>query len=58
MDAVGRAAAQSAVEKLAAGGGTNLWEGWLMAAERVAASKEVDALASHRVLLLSDGGGQ
>ena len=55
MDAAGRAAAESAVEKLAAGGGTNLWEGWLLAAERVAASKELDALASHRVLLLSDG---
>lgn len=55
MDEAGRAAAQGAVRHLRARGGTNLWEGWLLAAERVATAMAADARASHRVLLLSDG---
>jgi Ca-activated chloride channel family protein len=55
MDEAGRAAAQAAVRRLEPRGGTNLWEGWLLAAERVATAMAADARASHRVLLLSDG---
>lgn len=55
MDEAGRAAASSAVRRLRERGGTNLWEGWLLAAEHVATAMAADAEASHRVLLLSDG---
>ncbi|MGG5807714.1 vWA domain-containing protein [Falsiroseomonas sp. CW058] len=55
MDEAGRAAATSAVRRLQPRGGTNLWEGWLLAAEHVATAMAADAQASHRVLLLSDG---
>lgn len=55
MDGAGRAAATSAIRHLRERGGTNLWEGWLLAAERVASAMATDAGATHRVLLLSDG---
>jgi Mg-chelatase subunit ChlD len=55
MDEAGRAAAASAIRGLTDRGGTNLFDGWLMAAERVATAMAVDPAASHRVLLLSDG---
>jgi Ca-activated chloride channel family protein len=55
MDAAGRRAAEAALRPLAPRGGTNLWEGWLLAAERVATAMATDARASHRLLLLSDG---
>ncbi|MGG5890685.1 vWA domain-containing protein [Falsiroseomonas sp. HC035] len=55
MDKAGRAAAQAAVRRLEDRGGTNLWEGWLLAAERVATAMAADPRASHRVLILSDG---
>ncbi|RAI54053.1 vWA domain-containing protein [Roseicella frigidaeris] len=55
MDEAGRAAAASAIRGLIDRGGTNLFDGWLLAAERVATAMAVDPAASHRVLLLSDG---
>jgi Ca-activated chloride channel family protein len=55
MDAAGRRAAEAALRPLASRGGTNLWEGWLTAAERIATAMAADARASHRLLLLSDG---
>jgi Ca-activated chloride channel family protein len=55
MDQVGRAAAASAIRGLTDRGGTNLFDGWLQAAECVARAMAADAAASHRVLLLSDG---
>lgn len=55
MDEEGRAAAAAAIMGLAIGGSTNLFSGWLMAAELVAAAMATDPAASHRVLLLSDG---
>ena len=55
MDEAGRARAVSAVRRLRERGGTNLWEGWLLAAEHVATAMAADTRASHRVLLLSDG---
>lgn len=55
MDEAGRAAAGSAIRGLTDRGGTNLFDGWLLAAERVASAMAVDPAASHRVLLLSDG---
>jgi Ca-activated chloride channel family protein len=55
MDKAGRAAAASAIRGLIDRGGTNLFDGWLLAAERVATAMAVDQAASHRVLLLSDG---
>jgi Ca-activated chloride channel family protein len=55
MDAAGRRAAEAALRPLAPRGGTNLWEGWLLAAERIATAMAADARASHRLLLLSDG---
>lgn len=55
MDAEGRDAAQRAITRLEAGGNTNLWEGWLLAGERVAHAMSRDPRATHRVLLLSDG---
>jgi Ca-activated chloride channel family protein len=55
MDAAGRRAAEAALRPLAPRGGTNLWEGWLLAAERIATAMATDARASHRLLLLSDG---
>jgi Ca-activated chloride channel family protein len=55
MDAGGRRAAEAALRPLAPRGGTNLWEGWLTAAERIATAMATDARASHRLLLLSDG---
>lgn len=55
MDDAGRAVAVSAVQRLTERGGTNLWEGWLLASEHVAAVMTAVSQASHRVLLLSDG---
>lgn len=55
MTEAGQRAAQAAIHRLAERGGTNLWGGWLRAAECVAAAMEDGARASHRVLLLSDG---
>lgn len=55
MDAAGRAAARAAIGGIAAGGQTNLFDGWLLAAERVACAMDEAPGASHRVLLLSDG---
>jgi Ca-activated chloride channel homolog len=55
MDAAGRRAAAAAIRRLVDRGGTNLFEGWLRAAEQVAAAMEADPKASHRLMLLSDG---
>lgn len=55
MDAGGRTAACAAINGLVDRGGTNLFDGWLLAAERVALGMATDPRASHRVLLLSDG---
>lgn len=55
MNEDGRREALSAIAQLAADGGTNLWEGWVLAGERVANAMRDCARASHRVLLLSDG---
>lgn len=55
MDKAGRRAALAAIGKLRDGGNTNLSGGWLRAAEQVAMAQEDDRLASHRILLLSDG---
>ena len=55
MDARGQAAALAAIRRLEPRGGTNLWEGWLLAGERVATAMAANDRASHRVLLLSDG---
>jgi len=51
----GKRAARQAIEQLTDLGGTNLWEGWMTAAERVALAMQREPRASHRVLLLSDG---
>ena len=55
MDEAGRMAAAAAIHALHSDGGTNLFDGWLMAAERVALAMAQSPQASHRVLLLSDG---
>ena len=55
MDDVGRAAAQSAVSRLAIRGNTNLSSGWLLGAEHLAIAMETAPNAAHRLLLLSDG---
>jgi Ca-activated chloride channel family protein len=55
MDPAGRRAAARAIGKLAPRGGTNLFAGWLLAAEHVAIAMATEAGASHRLLLLSDG---
>jgi Ca-activated chloride channel family protein len=55
MDADGRHAALAAIDQLRERGQTNLWAGWLQAAERIALAMDANARASHRVLLLSDG---
>jgi Ca-activated chloride channel family protein len=55
MDEAGRAAARMAIGRLVDGGRTNLFGGWLVAAERVALAMPAAPQASHRVLLLSDG---
>jgi len=55
MDAAGRAAAITAIAGLVDRGGTNLFDGWLLAAERVALAMTAAPQASHRVLVLSDG---
>jgi Ca-activated chloride channel family protein len=55
MNARGQTAALAAIRRLQPRGGTNLWEGWLLAGERVATAMAADDRASHRILLLSDG---
>ena len=55
MDQAGRAAAVAAIAGLVDRGGTNLFEGWLLAAERGAVAMAAALQASPRVLLLSDG---
>ncbi len=55
MDDAGRRDALHAIARLEADGNTNLWEGWLLAGERVATAMRDSAKASHRVLILSDG---
>jgi Ca-activated chloride channel family protein len=55
MDHAGRAAAAKAIRRLEVRGGTNLFEGWLRAVEHVALAQAENPLASHRVVLLSDG---
>jgi len=55
MDETGRAAAQSAVARLATRGMTNLSAGWLLGAEHLAIAMEAEPQAAHRLLLLSDG---
>lgn len=55
MDADGRDSALAAIARLQVEGSTNLWEGWLLAGEKVAGAMRTDPRASHRVLLLSDG---
>jgi len=55
MDEAGHAAAARAIHILHSRGQTNLFDGWLMAAERVARAMAQSPQASHRVLLLSDG---
>ncbi|TCZ54238.1 VWA domain-containing protein [Roseicella aquatilis] len=55
MDAAGRRAAARAIGRLAPRGGTNLFAGWLLAAEQVAVAMAAGATGSHRLMLLSDG---
>lgn len=55
MDDAGRRDALQAIARLESEGNTNLWEGWLLAGERVATAMRDSAKASHRVLILSDG---
>ena len=55
MDADGRDSALAAIARLQVEGSTNLWEGWLLAGEKVAGAMQAEPRASHRVLLLSDG---
>ena len=55
MDDAGRRDALRAIARLQSGGNTNLWQGWLLAGERVATAMRDSVKASHRVLLLSDG---
>ncbi len=55
MNEAGRKAAAAAILSLESRGYTNLFDGWLMAAERVALAMAQSPQASHRVLLLSDG---
>ncbi|HEY8589424.1 MAG TPA: VWA domain-containing protein, partial [Naasia sp.] len=55
MDAAGRREAASAIARLEPRGGTDLFGGWLLAAERVATAMAAAPRASHRVVLLSDG---
>ena len=55
MDEAGRAVAKASIGELAAGGATNLFEGWMLAAEAVARAMHADGRRSGRVVLLSDG---
>jgi Ca-activated chloride channel family protein len=55
MDAAGRREAAAAITRLQPRGGTNLFGGWLLAAERVATAMVAFPRSSHRVVLLSDG---
>ncbi len=55
MNDAGRAAAQATVDELVSGGGTNLFDGWMLASEAVARAMLDDSRRSGRVLLLSDG---
>ncbi|MBP0447441.1 VWA domain-containing protein [Roseomonas sp. SSH11] len=55
MDEAGRREAAAAIARLEPRGGTDLFGGWLLAAERVATAMAAAPRASHRVVLLSDG---
>jgi len=55
MDQAGRRAAVRAIGTLRAGGNTDLFAGWLLAAEHVAIAMAAEAGAAHRLLVLSDG---
>jgi Ca-activated chloride channel family protein len=55
MDEAGRSAASKAIDRLEERGGTDLFAGWLLAAECVALAMQASPKASHRLLLLSDG---
>ncbi len=55
MDTQGQERAIAAIQRLRVRGNTNLWEGWLLASERVATAMAAHGKASPRVLLLSDG---
>ena len=55
MDRAGHEAARAAIGRLHVDGGTNLFDGWSLAAERVATMMETMPNGSHRVLLLTDG---
>src|SRR5262245_45353979 len=55
MDAEGQAAAAVAIHRLQPRGNTNLFEGWLQAAERAATVAAQLPGATPRVLILSDG---
>ena len=55
MDDMGHEVASLAIEGLTADGNTNLWDGWVLAGERVALAMSRDARATHRVRCLARG---
>jgi Ca-activated chloride channel homolog len=55
MDVAGRSRARAAIARLEATSNTALFDGWLLAAERVATAMDSGEPATHRVMLLSDG---